>query len=192
MVCEAGRGVEGAWNLAVCPQLAVPSLTRGHYRVSEPWGPRVTQWSVRLLVWAQIMTSGAREVEPSGAWLPGAPRSSGGRTCREALDAGRPQAALPGNPLQARGPGRQPGNACSRTITSSSIFKDFLYLFTRDAEGEAGSLQGPRRGTRSRDPGVMPWAQGRRSTAEPPRGAPIILLLNVGPESWCPEPVRPR
>ena len=37
------------------------------------------------------------------------------------------------------------------------------------AEGEAGSMQGARRGTRSRDPGVTPWAEGRRSTTEPPR-----------------------
>ena len=32
------------------------------------------------------------------------------------------------------------------------------------AEGEAGSLQGARRRTRSQDPGVTPWAEGRRST----------------------------
>ena len=37
------------------------------------------------------------------------------------------------------------------------------------AEGEAGSMQGARRGTRSQDPGVTPWAEGRCSTAEPPR-----------------------
>ena len=50
------------------------------------------------------------------------------------------------------------------------------YLFMRDpereaetqAEGETGSLRGPRRGTRFRDPGVTPWAEGRCSTAEPP------------------------
>ena len=44
------------------------------------------------------------------------------------------------------------------------IFKDFIYLFRRDneietetqAEGEAGSMQGARRGTRSRIPGSRP------------------------------------
>ena len=50
------------------------------------------------------------------------------------------------------------------------IFKGFIYLFMRDteregetetqAEGEAGSMQGARRGTRSRHPGVTPWAEG--------------------------------
>ena len=55
-----------------------------------------------------------------------------------------------------------------------------FYLFMRDtqrkaetqAEGEAGSMQGAWRGTRSWDPGVTPWAAGRCSTAEPPRAAP--------------------
>ena len=37
------------------------------------------------------------------------------------------------------------------------------------AEGEAGSIQGARCGTGSRDSGIMPWAEGRCSTAEPPR-----------------------
>ena len=37
------------------------------------------------------------------------------------------------------------------------------------AEGEAGSMQGARRGTRSRVSRIMPWAEGRRQTAEPPR-----------------------
>ena len=59
-------------------------------------------------------------------------------------------------------------------------FKDFIYLFLRDtereaetqAEGGAGSLQRARCGTRSRDPGVTAWAQGSRSTAEPPGTLP--------------------
>ena len=35
------------------------------------------------------------------------------------------------------------------------IFKIFIYLFMRDtAEGEAGSMQGARCGTRSQDPGT--------------------------------------
>ena len=37
------------------------------------------------------------------------------------------------------------------------------------AEGEAGSLWGAQCGTRSWDPRIMPGAEGRRSTAEPPR-----------------------
>ena len=38
------------------------------------------------------------------------------------------------------------------------------------AQGEAGSMQGARRRTQSRDPGVTPWAAGECLTAEPPRG----------------------
>ena len=37
------------------------------------------------------------------------------------------------------------------------------------AEGEAGSMQGAQRGTQSRDSRITPWAEGRRSMAEPPR-----------------------
>ena len=37
------------------------------------------------------------------------------------------------------------------------------------AEGEAGSMQGARRGTGSRVSRITPWAEGRGSTAEPPR-----------------------
>ena len=37
------------------------------------------------------------------------------------------------------------------------------------AEGEVDSMQGARRGTRSRDSRITPWAKGRRSTTEPPR-----------------------
>ena len=64
------------------------------------------------------------------------------------------------------------------------IFKKYLiYLFMKDtesevetqAEGEAGSLQGPWCGTQSRDPRVTPWVQGRRSTMEPPRGSFCIV-----------------
>ena len=50
----------------------------------------------------------------------------------------------------------------------------FYFLFMRDTqreaktqtEGEAGSMQGARCGTRSRNWGIMPWAKGRCSTAE--------------------------
>ena len=54
-----------------------------------------------------------------------------------------------------------------------------MYLFMRDTEaetqgeGEAGSLRGAQRGTRSQDPGVTPWAEGKCPTAEPPRGPNI-------------------
>ena len=49
------------------------------------------------------------------------------------------------------------------------LFKDFIYVFTRDtereaeaqAEGEAGSMQGARRGTRSGVSRVTPWDEGR-------------------------------
>ena len=44
------------------------------------------------------------------------------------------------------------------------------------AEGEAGSPWGARCGTRSQDPGVMPWAEGRCSTAKP-LGLPRVLNL---------------
>ena len=54
-----------------------------------------------------------------------------------------------------------------------------FYLFMRhtqrereaetQAEGEAGSMPGAWCGTRYRDPRITPWAQGRCSTAEPPR-----------------------
>ena len=38
-----------------------------------------------------------------------------------------------------------------------------------EAEREAGSMQGARCGTQSHDLRIMPWAEGRHSTAEPPR-----------------------
>ena len=37
------------------------------------------------------------------------------------------------------------------------------------AEGEAGSMQGARRGTQSQVSKIRPWAKGRCSTAVPPR-----------------------
>ena len=38
----------------------------------------------------------------------------------------------------------------------------------RNIEREAGSMQGAQCGTRSRDSRIMPWSEGRPSTAEPP------------------------
>ena len=46
------------------------------------------------------------------------------------------------------------------------------------AEGEAGFPQGPRCRTRSQDPRIMPWAQGRRSTTEPPR-CPLVVIVDA-------------
>ena len=48
------------------------------------------------------------------------------------------------------------------------FLRDFIYLFMRDtqreaetrAEGEAGSMQRARRGTRSPVSRIMPWADG--------------------------------
>ena len=37
------------------------------------------------------------------------------------------------------------------------------------AEGEAGSMQGASCGTQSQDSRIMPWAEGRYQTTEPPR-----------------------
>ena len=62
--------------------------------------------------------------------------------------------------------------ACERNVWFIFIFlffKDFIYLFIdtereaeTQAEGEAGSLQGVRHGTRSRVSRITPWAEGRR------------------------------
>ena len=46
------------------------------------------------------------------------------------------------------------------------------------AEGEAGSTQRAQCGTRSRDSRIMPWAEGRRSTTEPPRDPAYLLILS--------------
>ena len=57
------------------------------------------------------------------------------------------------------------------------------------AEGEAGSLQGAWCGTRSQDPGMRPWAEGRWSTAEPP-GRPLhfsyLTDFTLLPVCWGP------
>ena len=47
-----------------------------------------------------------------------------------------------------------------------------------EEEGEAGSMPGARRGTRSQDSRIAPWAKGRRQTAEPPRYPQGLLCLN--------------
>ena len=40
--------------------------------------------------------------------------------------------------------------------SSVFVFKYFIYLFMRDREEEAGSMQGAQCGTRSRNSGIMP------------------------------------
>ena len=47
------------------------------------------------------------------------------------------------------------------------------------AEGEAGSMEGARRGTRFWDFRITPWAKGRRSTTEPPRCPGLEFLLKT-------------
>ena len=53
------------------------------------------------------------------------------------------------------------------------FFNLFIYDREREAEtqeeGEAGSMPGAQRGTRSRDSRIAPWAKDRCQTAEPPR-----------------------
>ena len=73
---------------------------------------------------------------------------------------------------------------CPHIVNSSFSSKTF-YLFIHErhrereaetqAEGEAGSMQGARCGTGSRDSRITPWAKGRRQTTEPPRD----LLLSA-------------
>ena len=91
----------------------------------------------------------------------------------------------------------------SYVLTSNSsfhIFADFsffflrFYLFIREreaeiqAEGEVGTMQWAQCGTRSRDPRIMTWAEGRRSAAEPPRHPswPFLHLLLKRMYSNCP------
>ena len=44
-------------------------------------------------------------------------------------------------------------------------------------EGEAGSMQGARHGTRSWDSRIRPWVKGRCETAEPPRDTPLLFFF---------------
>ena len=46
------------------------------------------------------------------------------------------------------------------------------------AEGEAGSVQGARHGTRSRVSRIAPWAKGRRQTAAPRRDSPLFSFFS--------------
>lgn len=63
------------------------------------------------------------------------------------------------------------------------FFKYFICLFMRDTEreaetyveGKADSSQGARSGTHPQNVGITPWAEGSRSTAEPP-GIPNVYF----------------
>ena len=67
------------------------------------------------------------------------------------------------------------------------VFKDFISSFLRvtereaetQAEGEADSLWGAQCEIQSQDPGVTPGAEGRRSTAEPPRNPHEKYIKNT-------------
>ena len=62
-------------------------------------------------------------------------------------------------------------------LSEIKFFKSFyLFIHETQAEGEAGSMQGAPRGTRSWDPRVTPWAEGRRQTVEPPRDPEADVL----------------
>ena len=64
------------------------------------------------------------------------------------------------------------------------FFKDFIYLFLRERERqrhrqrekEAGSMQGARRGTRSRVSRITPWAEGGTKLLSH-RGCPYFTVL---------------
>ena len=65
---------------------------------------------------------------------------------------------------------------------SLSFFRRFyLFIHKRQreaetlAEGEAGSMQEARCGTRYQNSGITPWAEGKRSTTEPSR-SPLFLV----------------
>ena len=63
----------------------------------------------------------------------------------------------------------------------------FIYSWEREketqAEGEAGSTLGSRRGTRSRVSRITPWTKGRRSTTESPRD-PLIHSFQYQISRW--------
>ena len=67
-------------------------------------------------------------------------------------------------------------------LYSLSLFLKILCIYSWEtetqAEGEAGSMQRALRGTRYQDPRVTPWAEGSRSTPEPPRG-PLTKALEL-------------
>ena len=70
-----------------------------------------------------------------------------------------------------------PISICLSSLFIYLFLKKILFIHDRErkreaetqAEGEAGSMPEARRGTRSRDSRMTPWAEGKCSTAEPPR-----------------------
>ena len=70
------------------------------------------------------------------------------------------------------------------------LFKFHLFIFLRfylpiherhkrgTGRERSGLHAGAQRGIQSQDSGIMPWAEGRRSTTEPPR-RPLVQVLNV-------------
>ena len=73
-----------------------------------------------------------------------------------------------------------------RGTCKCGAFYFFIFLFMRDtqreaetqAEGEAGSMQGAQRRTRSRDPRVTPWAEGGVKLLSHP-GCPSYYFLRL-------------
>ena len=60
-----------------------------------------------------------------------------------------------------------------------TFFKLFIpEICIERGRGRSRLPAGTPRGTGSRDPGVTAWAEGRRSTAEPPGGPSIQILSN--------------
>ena len=70
------------------------------------------------------------------------------------------------------------------------FFKDFIYLFMREAEtqaeGEAGSMQEAQRETRSQVSRIMPWAEGGAKPLSHP-GCPLshINTLLIAEAAFC-------
>ena len=102
--------------------------------------------------------------------------------------------SIPG--LQDRPLGqRQAPNRCATQGSLPLLFlKEFLkFIYSWEtqrereaetqAEGEAGSMQGARCGTQSRDPGIMTWAKGGRSIIKPPRCPENIICWKWKPHS---------
>ena len=75
-------------------------------------------------------------------------------------------------------------NRCATGAALLCILNFFFFLIHRDrereaetqAEGEAGSMQGARRGTQSRVSRIMPWAAGGAKPLRH-RGCPLLCIL---------------
>ena len=78
------------------------------------------------------------------------------------------------------------------------FFKMFIYLCIHErhrergrdpAEGEAGSMQGAGRGTRSQDSRITPWAEGGAKPLSHP-GCPTKLFLKLPAQGHCFPPLH--